>query len=832
MRIFLISALFLSVGAISPFKPSTLGHIIPGRYIIEFDQDYQGSPMDFVSRVQNDLLSDTRVKMAMAYDSLVFRGISISVTDLSLHKKNPEHFVIRKILQQRQVKHVYPVREIPRPTVKRHAHVSAYNTVELPIVSIPQNGSPLPFTHQTTQVDRVHSEVQGDQIIVGIIDTGIDYRHPAFGSGFGPGYPVKYGYDLVGDNFNSMDPSTISESSTPLDACEEGSGHGTHVAGIIAANDRLLNFTGIAPQVTLGAWRVFGCDGSTSNDLVIKALLSAHEAGCNVINLSLGSPSNWADDPTSLVANRISEKGSIVVAAAGNEGGEGPFYISAPGSGKSTVSVASIDNTHILTPAFQVKDGTNYPYIMSTNTESFLEGSIVSYSADSPDNDACNGTQPSQDLTGHIVLVQRGTCTLNEKVQTVQNLGASAVIIYDNQSEKAFRPKADTATIPVISITMISGQQIKAQVNKQPLEVVSKMVLTPQKVPTSDQISEFSSVGPLYDVSLKPDLAAPGGYIFSTLPLANGGYGVLSGALALFMQIHGKNVSHTFIKEHFQNYAKPVLDQNPIRQGAGLIQVFDAIHQPVHVSPGHLSFNDTTHIQPKQLTIHNPTQHNITYTVKHLSGSSTTSFLLWNQQFLPYSQPTIEPILAHLNYSHPEFTLQPNQSFQLSVHVNQISGESYGEPFPIYGGYIQLLPSLTELKTIHIPYIGIRGSLDQAPIFADGFPRVLPDQEPLTIMYRLLTGTPRLITQVLDENMQLIGLASDDQFIPRNTLSNFVFIDRWNATMIPLGSESIGDLEPLPKGSYYLRWKALRLLSDPQLESSWESQVSSLIDIQ
>lgn len=49
-----------------------------------------------------------------------------------------------------------------------------------------------------------------------------------------------------------------------------------------------------------------------------------------------------------------------MVAAAGNEGGEGPFYISAPGSGKSTVSVASIDNTYILTPAFQVKDGTNY----------------------------------------------------------------------------------------------------------------------------------------------------------------------------------------------------------------------------------------------------------------------------------------------------------------------------------------------------------------------------------------------------------------------------------------------------------------------------------------
>lgn len=75
---------------------------------------------------------------------------------------------------------------------------------------------------------------------------------------------------------------------------------------------------------------MFGCDGATSNDLVIKALIDAHEAGkelrlftlwnaskilktigCDIINLSLGSSSNWADDPTSLVANRISEQGSI-----------------------------------------------------------------------------------------------------------------------------------------------------------------------------------------------------------------------------------------------------------------------------------------------------------------------------------------------------------------------------------------------------------------------------------------------------------------------------------------------------------------------------------------
>lgn len=61
----------------------------------------------------------------------------------------------------------------------------------------------------------------------------------------------------------------------------------------------------------MGAWRIFGCDGATSNDLVIQALISAHEAGCDVINLSLGSSSNWADDPTAIIANRVAERGSI-----------------------------------------------------------------------------------------------------------------------------------------------------------------------------------------------------------------------------------------------------------------------------------------------------------------------------------------------------------------------------------------------------------------------------------------------------------------------------------------------------------------------------------------
>jgi subtilisin family serine protease len=97
--------------------------------------------------------------------------------------------------------------------------------------------------HKISGVDvfRQKTGLDGTGIKVGIIDNGLDYTHPAFGNCFKtPGCKTQFGSDLVGVG-TSANPKPDND---PLETCE---GHGTHVAGIVAADDHELNFTGVAP---------------------------------------------------------------------------------------------------------------------------------------------------------------------------------------------------------------------------------------------------------------------------------------------------------------------------------------------------------------------------------------------------------------------------------------------------------------------------------------------------------------------------------------------------------------------------------------------------------
>jgi subtilisin family serine protease len=121
-------------------------------------------------------------------------------------------------------------------------------------------------------------------------------------------------------------------------------GHGTHVAGIIGANPgNEFKISGVAYDATIFAYRLFGCSGSTTDDLIIAALLRGYKDNNDILTLSLGGVNGWSESSSSVVASRLENKGVVVTIAQGNDGLEGSWAASSPATGLSNFAVGSVD---------------------------------------------------------------------------------------------------------------------------------------------------------------------------------------------------------------------------------------------------------------------------------------------------------------------------------------------------------------------------------------------------------------------------------------------------------------------------------------------------------
>lgn len=178
-------------------------------------------------------------------------------------------------------------------------------------------------------------DTQGAGITVAILDTGVDYAHPALGGGFGPGFKVAGGYDFVHGDADPMDDS----------------GHGTHVAGIVAAN--APNLTGVAPEASLLAYKVLDSIGTGwGSDIIagIERTVDPNQDGdlsdhADVANMSLGGP-GYSDDAMSLAVDGAVAAGVVFVVAAGNE--QRFQSISSPGTAESAITVGATDANDAL----------------------------------------------------------------------------------------------------------------------------------------------------------------------------------------------------------------------------------------------------------------------------------------------------------------------------------------------------------------------------------------------------------------------------------------------------------------------------------------------------
>ncbi|MDP4164423.1 MAG: S8 family serine peptidase, partial [Bacillota bacterium] len=420
--------------------------------------------------------------------------------------------------------------------------------------------------------DKNNRRLTGKGVTVGVIDTGVDYTHPDLRRSYGGGH------DLVDSDRDPMETKSNQGDATY---------HGTHVAGIIAADGRIQ---GVAPEAKIIAYRALGPGGSGTTEQILAAIEMAIKAHVDILNLSLGNEVNGPDLPISMALNRAVDKGIVAVAASGNSGPH-EWTVGSPGTASKAISVGA------STPATEI------PYLLIEGTRPKIKmepmANSKAWNVDRSMDIIYGGLGTKRELArvkNKIVLIQRGRLTFTEKAKNALEAGARGVIIYNNMKGSFIGNLQKPISIPVASITKNEGQWVKKQIKK------GKALVRFFFKKEQDRLADFSSRGPVTGTwEIKPDVVAPGVAINSTVP---GGYLSLqgtsmaaphvAGACALIKQAHPE-WTPAQIKSALMNTAKPLFKNNsrPYRtfeQGAGRIQVKEAIQSQTLVIPGSLQF--------------------------------------------------------------------------------------------------------------------------------------------------------------------------------------------------------------------------------------------------
>ncbi|KAK1255727.1 hypothetical protein MKX07_007986 [Trichoderma sp. CBMAI-0711] len=725
---------------------------IPGAYIVEFEDGHEEASL-FSDLRRHGLAATKRLNL----NYTLFRGASFQLDAVDLDP----HSTSARIATVPSVKQVWPVQRYKRPANTTLSSTSSA-TDHLPNVSNllrrAASENDTYAVHAQVQVDRLHAEgITGKGIRISIIDTGVDFNHPALGGCFGKGCVVSYGRDMVGDDYDGS--NTPVPGPEPFSTCD---GHGTHVTGIIGALPNPMGFVGAAPDATIGMYRVFGCSGDVGADVAISAVNQAFEDGADIITLSLGGASGWTEDPFSVAVSRIVSAGVVCTVANGNSGSAGLFLAGTPANGKGVTAVSSVEST--LTPYL----GTGA--FVSTNNSTANQTLFV-YTPGAfpfPNNitlqvwpvtpevttdgtyGACNplSDKAPADLSDKVILVKYDSaCSSWTEVSNLQKNNATYFMFWYDSPGNPWSIGATSAS----GLGMTGYSQGVQWLNElssgkdlwltfvESSSSTKAGVFVPNAI-NPNYIDAFTSWGPTWQADVNPSITTPGGTILSTWPLPSGGYyidtgtsmatPVMAAIYALVMQARGIRdpkallnlVSSTALQLPFYDGAKlyPTELAPVAQQGAGLAQAYEAAHTTTLLNVPNIAFNDTDNFVKKtSFTIHNTGKQSVTYSIGQTPALTMYTYGDGDSHFpAPFPNPIAEGASAELSFSHNKVTVAAGQSVDITVAATPPKGLN-ASALPVYSGYVTV--NGTNGDGLVVPYLGVVGSLAKLPVLDPDF---------------------------------------------------------------------------------------------------------------
>ena len=481
----------------------------------------------------------------------------------------------------------------------------------------------------------------GEGMLIAILDTGVDMDHQIFSKA--PANPaltqddvkgLLSQYDFQAEGFvKGLSVSSVYKSAKfPFqfdygDKDTDGapgtkSSHGTHVASTAAGCTGInADVQGVAPDAQIANMNVFNSSGSASYADILSALEDCMLLGVDVANLSLGSDAGYIDyeNPDEFtesllnVFKRAGESGMSLAVAAGNAYSaaygdafgnkalaSNPDYglISEPSTYGESMSVAAVSNSKVKSPYITV-GGRDFAYQDSGTISTDENAKIFRDLAKKGELEYAvvpgYGTEDDYegiDVSGKVALVQRGGGMYYEqKERSAYAHGAIAMLVYNNVPGMLYMSITDWK-MPCAFISQEAGEYLKAQENKVlTVGAADKLVASP-----TYGMADFSSWGATTELTLKPEITAPGAGIYAAVPgnayESMDGTSMASphaaGAMAIVQQaLKARGMTDATQRKHMvdtllMSTASIIYDSNgqpysPRKQGAGLININDAV---------------------------------------------------------------------------------------------------------------------------------------------------------------------------------------------------------------------------------------------------------------